>query len=80
MLRIIFIFLLFSGAQAIRFDDWLDQTDPPVGLERFGVVKVLCIKDPITFADALTAANVTQQREQYKAAHRHRDVGMVIYI
>ena len=54
------------GVRNMNFNNWHDQTDSPTGLERFGVVKVLSIKDPITFADQYTSTEVNKQREQFK--------------
>ena len=64
------------GVRNMKFNNWHDQTDSPTGLERFGVVKVLSIKDPITFADQYTSTEVNKQREQFKMENRHRDVHM----
>jgi hypothetical protein len=63
----------YRGARNVNFNDWSDQTDSPKGLEAFSVVKVLSIKDPITFADQYTSEEVNKQREQFKAENRNRD-------
>ena len=63
----------WRGSREIQYQTWYDQSQRPEGLAQFPVVKMLCNKSPITFADTHTEEHVTEQRRRFQAENRHRD-------
>lgn len=69
----------WRGSREIQYATWYDQSQRPEGLEQFPVIKMLCKKTPVTFADPNTERHVSEQRRQFQAENRHRDVSMSFF-
>ena len=66
----------WRGSREIQYATWYDQSQRPAGLDQFPVIKMLCKKTPITFADAHTEQHIAGQRRQFQNENRHRDRSM----
>ena len=57
----------------IQFGSWYDQSDRPLGLSDFSVVKLSVEKVPIMFADQETQDSVNAQRQAFQNEHQNCD-------